>query len=296
METARHRKPRRQQSATLFLPVLLRCCSSCTTCCRGSSTSCLGSSSHCRTGFSAADGTSHSFCVDGPPTRREDLYPERGSVRVPNRRCGVPFNRLLRRRSAWVVGTCCTRPWRLGTCVRSERLATVPSWTVCLSCLTDDPELSGPVALGPGVLALVSGQSGSPTCSFLDSVLEPFTDDPPVCHLTPTSPSRPSPRPSCCYLSAKLMARVGYSDDLLTHPLFPVRRTHASLLRSLASRCRVWSALLIVARALWELHADLFKLHWLPRDVPQESLLMLACSLEVIVILEARPDDRSFSA
>ena len=125
---------------------------------------------------------------------------ERGSVRVPNRRCGVPFNRLLRRRSAWVVGTCCTRPWRLGTCVRSERLATVPSWTVCLSCspttlscrdllhsalaswhlsqvraarhcsfldsvlelLTDDPELSGPVALGPGIRALVSGQNSSP--------------------------------------------------------------------------------------------------------------------------------------
>ena len=45
-----------------------------------------------------------------------------------------PFHRLLRHRSAWVVGTCCTRPWCQGACVRSEQLATVPSWTVCLSC------------------------------------------------------------------------------------------------------------------------------------------------------------------
>ena len=43
------------------------------------------------------------------------------------------FYRLLRRRSVWVVGTCCTRPWHQGTCVRSEQLATVPSWTVRLS-------------------------------------------------------------------------------------------------------------------------------------------------------------------
>ena len=31
-----------------------------------------------------------------------------------------------------------------------------------LELLTDDPELSGPVALGPGIRALVSGQSSSP--------------------------------------------------------------------------------------------------------------------------------------
>ena len=45
-----------------------------------------------------------------------------------------PFYRLSRHRSVQIVGTCCTRPWCQGTCVRSEQLATVLSWTVCLSC------------------------------------------------------------------------------------------------------------------------------------------------------------------
>ena len=111
-----------------------------------------------------------------------------------------PFYRLLRRRSVWVIGICCTRPLCQGACVRSEQLATVPSGAVSLSrspttlscrdllhsaqvsgrlcqvraarhCsvrdselepLTDDLQMSGPVALGPSLWALVSGQSSSP--------------------------------------------------------------------------------------------------------------------------------------
>ena len=105
---------------------------------------------------------------------------------VPLRRCGVPFNRLLRRRSAWVVGTCCTRPWCLGAYVRSERLATVPSWTVCLSC--------SPTTLSCRDLlhsALASGRlcqvRTARHCSFLVSVLELLTDDPTSLPSHPTS-------------------------------------------------------------------------------------------------------------
>ena len=47
--------------------------------------------------------------------------------------------RLLRHRSVCIVGTCCTRPWCQGACVRSERLATVPFLDSVLELLADDP-------------------------------------------------------------------------------------------------------------------------------------------------------------
>ena len=53
-----------------------------------------------------------------------------------------PFYRLLRHRSVRIVGTCCTRPWCQGACVRSEQLATVLSRTV-LEQLTDAPPCLG---------------------------------------------------------------------------------------------------------------------------------------------------------
>ena len=54
-----------------------------------------------------------------------------------------PCYRLLRHRSVRVVGTCCTRPWCQGACVRSEQLATLFSQTVCPEQLTSDPPCVG---------------------------------------------------------------------------------------------------------------------------------------------------------
>ena len=81
---------------------------------------------------------------------------------VPLRRCGAPINRLLRRRIVRAVGTCCTRPYRQGHLCQVRAARHCSFLDSVLELLTDDPELSGPVALGPGVLALVSGQNSSP--------------------------------------------------------------------------------------------------------------------------------------
>ena len=88
------------------------------------------------------DGWSCGLCTSWPASRevpccgRHFLLPRRcGDVIFlrPSSTLRRPFCRMLRHRSVQVVGTCCTRPWRQGTCVRSEQFATVPSWTVCLS-------------------------------------------------------------------------------------------------------------------------------------------------------------------
>ena len=86
---------------------------------------------------------------------------------------------LLRHRSVWIVGTCCTRPWHQGACVRSEQLATVPSWTVCLSC--------SPATLSCRDLLHSAPDSGrlcqvraAHHCSFLVSVLELLTGNLPM--------------------------------------------------------------------------------------------------------------------
>ena len=73
----------------------------------------------------------------GCPVVSPCLYSHAG-VRLRHQRLQTlrrPCYRLLRHRSVKVVGTCCTRPWCQGACVRSEQLATVPSRTLCLSSL-----------------------------------------------------------------------------------------------------------------------------------------------------------------